>query len=434
MFNVLKKYILIISIIFVGIASISLVTLHSNKVVPTVSTQELPTQKAPTLHVTIFIHGTVGSTLNIFNPWSLATEEYDPKSFSVRTIKNYRNQPIMQYDQILGKEGFYEFSTHHYNLPNAAMAIEYSQHMEPWHASTLLIPAYHALDKYSRTIQSDIHKTVIFGWSGLLHASARKGAGYMLYQELCDYIEKLKQQYGVMPKVTIVTHSHGGNVSLWLDAAEKEFKRGLVIDCLCMYGTPMHQEMKDAIESSLFKTMILFHSHGDSIQLRDYFSTKTRKSYQKMSDIADCKKTMEQFPGCKRYDVCCAINGNYKHITHMNMWFVGRSTAVLDCMDPMPLVVLTPLFLPLFEDQEIPLLSEIHVVCNHRNGFSFQIYDVKKKEIVVEPYKNDRNILATLSEWSNKMKQEWQLPDDTWRHPIFNKKNYKALKNMFWGQ
>ena len=435
-FDLLKKYVFIALVVLTSIVSISWALVHiAPYFVETTSVEtssDKATKKAPIVNITVFIHGTVGSTFNIFNPWHLAAEEeVDVQTFGVRTVKKYRNQSIMQYDQILGKEGFCEVCSHCYNLPDVALSMHYSSELETWHAARHLIPAYHAVARQNKNLP-DVHKTVVFGWSGLLHARARKEAGYELYQKLSDYIEALTKEYGAKPTITLVTHSHGGNIALWLAAAEQEFKRGLLIDCLCMYGTPMHKEMGAYIESPMFKTMVLFHSQGDGIQLRDYFSTKSKKSYQKMSEIGDCKTCTEQCPGCKRYDVCCVVNGSFKAVTHTNMWMAGRSTPVFACMDPLPLFVLTPVFLQALENQNVPLLCEAHLICNDQ-GFSLKFYDPKTGKLVHEPYKNDQSVPQVLQEWGTKMKQEWQLPDDKGRHPFFNRKNWKAFKNMVWG-
>jgi hypothetical protein len=433
-FNLLKKYLFSVLVLFLFFAGICWSILHRTHSDSKKLSQDVLFQKKPTVHVTVFIHGTVGSTLNIFNPWRLATEEANTRHWSVRTVKKYRNQSIMQYDQILGQEGFYEFCTDE-KIKNDGQESDaimrrttYQISTEPWHAATHVIPAYCACARYAEA-SADIEKYIIFGWSGLLHARARQDAGFILYDELCNYVEKLKSEYEVEPKITLVTHSHGGNVALWLAAAEEKFKRGLSIDFLCMYGAPMHKEMGQYIESPVFKTMVLFHSQGDGIQLRDYFSTKSKKSYQCMSDVANCKACVQQNPGCKRYDVCCVVNGNFKRVTHTNMWMVGRSTPVLDCMDPLPLFVLTPLLISSFEHGALPTFCEAHFVCNS-DGFSIKFYDPHTSKLVYEPYKNNDSLTLLLQDWAKKMQKEWQLPDDRGRHPLFNRKNYKAFKNM----
>jgi pimeloyl-ACP methyl ester carboxylesterase len=368
--------------------------------------------------ITVFIHGTVGSSFNILNPWQCSSEKCNQNSLSARTVKKFRSFEGMNYDQILGVCGFTEFSP---------------QDLPAWYAARYIIPAY---EKTSRAVSGQVyvHKHAVFGWSGLLHNGARKDAGYELYHALCDYRDSFITQNNIDPELDIVSHSHGGNVALWLAQAEKEFGCGLRINCLVMLGTPMHKEMIFGLESPVFSTIVLCHSEGDSIQRRDYFSTKEGKSYQRMADIANVDALVKKHPTLRRHDVACMVNNSDQQVTHTNMWLSGRSNPVLDACDPLPLVVFVPALVHCLGQHPQACAAELYIV---DSGESFDV-SVHPRNLICHSCKNctgydGKKLRNELCSWAAKMKAEWQLSDDTSRHVFFNRKNMQALKHAVWG-
>lgn len=371
-----------------------------------------------TIRVTVFIHGTVGSSLNVLNPWQCSSEKFNKECLSARTLKRLRSFEGMNYDQIFGAHGLTEFNV---------------DEVPAWYASRYVIPTYEACARCVGT-EADVYKHALFGWTGFLHNGARKEAGYELYQALCDYRDALVAQYNSDPEIDIVAHSHGGNVALWVAQAEKEYKRGLRINVVVMLGTPMQKEMIACIESPVFKTLVLCYSQGDGIQRRDYFSTKGGKSYQRMADIVDLGKVLGGNFALRRHDVACMVNNSDQQITHTNMWLAGRSNPVLDSLDPLPLVVFMPALVRCLDQHPKSLAHDLYIV---DSGDSCDV-SLHPGNLVCHTCKNyevydGKSLRKQLCVWSEKMKSEWQSEDDTSRHVFFNRKNIQALKHAIWG-
>lgn len=373
----------------------------------------------PPVVVTVFVHGTVGSTFNILNPFQCLADSVNDDAWSVKTIKRYRNHPAMRYDQLLEDEGLVEFGLH----------------FEHSHASYHLIQAY---DELAQQVQSsdEVRKYALFGWSGLLSHQARKEAAALFYDQLCDYRDSLKKEYGVDPIIRIIAHSHGGNVGLLLADREKICQRGLTIETLFMLGTPIQCETAPLIESLLFKRIVLGYSNGDNVQASDYFSTCNRTSYQRMADLVNLGAFVTKNPDYTRCDVQFFVNGDAKRITHSNMWLVARSTPILDFMDPLPLVVMAPLFIASLNDNSYCTLYEAQLNGSFGRCSACLISCIDEE--VAEPYiehekpLREKHLSDILFKWRNKLLAEWHA-GDVYRHVMFNAKNAHAIKDVLWG-
>jgi len=109
----------------------------------------------------------------------------------------------------------------------------------------------------------------LFGWSGVLLSHARKQAARQLYKDLITLIQQRKQQYGTTPKIRMITHSHGGNVALYLAKIKKEFAPQIKIDELILLACPVQQKTINLIKDDLFKQIYSLYSKGDLIQVID---------------------------------------------------------------------------------------------------------------------------------------------------------------------
>lgn len=373
---------------------------------------------AKKVKVTVFIHGTVGGFLNVFSLKQYSSENFNNTSLSARAVKKIRTIELMNYDQIFGDLGLHEFC---------------AADTPAWHAARHVIPAYEDVAQCVGR-SGDITKDLIFGWSGFLHHGARKEAGYDLYKTLCDYRDGLIAQYHVNPEITIIGHSHGGNVGLWLAQAEKEYKRGLQINSLIMLGSPMQKEMAPCIESAVFKAIVLCHSDGDGIQRIDYISNKEGRSYQRMSDVADIAAVVKKNPALRRHDVACMINNSAHSITHINMWLVARSTPVLQAFDVVPLVVYLPALMACLDQHPEQCSVEWHMAATDDSCD----VSLHPRNLLCQSCKNcdkydGKALHTTLCRWSDTIESTWRLPGDNSRHVLFNKKNVRALKQMIWG-
>lgn len=104
-----------------------------------------------------------------------------------------------------------------------------------------------------------------FGWCGSLSVKLRKEAARRLSTSISELINFYKKEYGQEPYLTIVTHSHGGNVTLNLAKFKKDFN----VDRLILLACPVQKETKDLISDPLFKEVYSFYSGLDLIQIID---------------------------------------------------------------------------------------------------------------------------------------------------------------------
>lgn len=111
-----------------------------------------------------------------------------------------------------------------------------------------------------------------FGWAGKLDAHVRADAS----EKLFDHLEKLRNRYnvnyGVDPHITIIPHSHGGNVNLGLGCVYEKKQKSqspsqLSIDRLILLATPIQRDTSLYADSPLFKKIYSLHSHADLHQI-----------------------------------------------------------------------------------------------------------------------------------------------------------------------
>ena len=106
----------------------------------------------------------------------------------------------------------------------------------------------------------------VFGWSGDLSFKQREKAAQDLHDSLLKLIEKYKS-LNLQPKITIISHSHGGNVALNL----VKFLQcdDLEIDNLILLACPVQNETKQFIKHKIFKKIYSFYSSMDVFQILD---------------------------------------------------------------------------------------------------------------------------------------------------------------------
>lgn len=115
--------------------------------------------------------------------------------------------------------------------------------------------------------QFPIETIYSFGWSGDLSVTARKQAAEQLWATIKLLVESLKLQYGTAPPITLITHSHGGNVALHMshvrDDSSIQFARTILLAC------PVQKETSEYAQHPLFGTVYSIHSHVDMVQILD---------------------------------------------------------------------------------------------------------------------------------------------------------------------
>lgn len=98
-------------------------------------------------------------------------------------------------------------------LPELSFGKTGLHHVDDLPQTALLKSDLLSLHQYNST---RFHKEhfYTFGWSGLLSFQEQEMAGKALYDEICILISRYKKLYGSIPKIQILTFSHGGNVAL----------------------------------------------------------------------------------------------------------------------------------------------------------------------------------------------------------------------------
>ena len=105
-------------------------------------------------------------------------------------------------------------------------------------------------------------------WSGKLSVSEREDTALHLYKSIKNLLEKYKEEYGVMPNLTVVTHSHGGNVALNLSKIiDKD--PNIKINKLILLACPVQKHTKDCIKDPMFENVYSFYSTLDFLQVLD---------------------------------------------------------------------------------------------------------------------------------------------------------------------
>lgn len=289
---------------------------------------------AEVIDLTVLIHGTVGS-ICLMHHRKLAHKKWVDLSnkWGAQWQQVYRQQPILR---------------HFWPMLDFGMNILDTNHLNAWHAGTAPVDDYKfaiypltiAFDALNQTSNKKVYAT--FGWSGILHDEPRTLASQELYAQLCEWRDVVIAQ-GDEPKIHLVAHSHGGNVALKLAGQETHNNRGLKIETLVMWGTPIQEETIYFAESSFFKTIINCYSPYDIIQMGDGFSTKNGKSNQRLQDKIDCAALQKKHVNIRRVDIELQVNGSSISVDHANLWILGKSQSLSVEINHLPYMLFTPI-------------------------------------------------------------------------------------------
>jgi hypothetical protein len=293
------------------------------------------------INVTVFIHGSLFTQLWPLDVKNILSGILPGTSPYVEIIKRARKNPLLWQDQALLQEGLVRVPDRVFDNFCQGCFVPEDEHK----AAYLIAPSYHLFASYDEHTR---YAYYLFGHLGLLsHQYRNQVAQEELYHHLCDLLAKYNKEYWNVG-LTIVAHSHGGNIALNLVEAERVHKRGLRIDNLVMWGTPIHVETIAYIFDPIFKRVINCHSDGDWVQGIDKVSTKNRTCFKKLYD----ERLVPHWPktfSTRVYDVRWMVNKKVDRIGHGNMWLLGREEKALVSLDPLPIMVLTPVLLELLD-------------------------------------------------------------------------------------
>jgi pimeloyl-ACP methyl ester carboxylesterase len=309
---------------------------------------------AEKVELTVFIHGTVGS-MCLMHHRGLAHRNWADlaQKWSARWQNTYRQQPILKQFLPMLDVGFQI-------IESELLQVWLADQAHADHYKHVIYPVVLAYDSWHPLTHKKIYAS--FGWSGILHDEARTLASKELYTALTNWADTVIAQ-GDEPVITLVAHSHGGNVALKLAYQENIHKRGLVIENLVMWGTPIQDETIYFAESLMFKTIINCYSPYDFIQKGDGFSTRSGKSHQRLSDKIDCEKFKKKYPHLHRIDIELQVNGSSFSVDHANLWIVGKARKLAPEINRLPYMLFTPHIMHLIKEHD-DIFGYIDLVTN----------------------------------------------------------------------
>ena len=277
----------------------------------------LKTEKEP--WITVFVHGSFGSTLGFLNAYNVLSDDVDGTYYK-KLVHRLRKDPFFYRNQPFLEKG----------LVWVAPTFNLEKRGGKKYAAYPLTKAYQKVTDY---VKPDKEKNYFYtyGWSGLLSQSRRCYEAIRFYNELSEKLAKYNKK-GIYPKVRVLTHSHGGNLLAYVAAidevlrheGDEEFescsfgdrKDALVrvckmlktlptkarkkvlnktdlkkkksqkrwdykpegstleIDELILWAMPVQTETDNLFSSPVFKTCYHFYSGDDLVQRVDWISTK----------------------------------------------------------------------------------------------------------------------------------------------------------------
>lgn len=266
--------------------------------------------------IVVFIHGNFNTGLGLFSIKPVFRDSIKGSRYAY-VSRQMRKDPFFFQEQPILQRGLVSL-TPSFNHPIG----EFKYAVYP------ILSAYHEIAEKIAPHKEELY-FYTFGWSGLMSQTRRLKESLRLYNALSDEIKKFKE-HGLNPKIRIIAHSHGGNVSLNLAAinealaierkesdpldyisqeksftvherqtlektvklltslpkerpveakGEKRFdyypqKEVLSVDELVVLGTPIQSETSHLVRSCTFKNIYNFYSEGDIVQIMDFISSK----------------------------------------------------------------------------------------------------------------------------------------------------------------
>jgi hypothetical protein len=386
---------------------------------PVVADEPFHEGKLPVARVTVFIHGSVFSGFSMFNLSRVLNDDLTPTCRYVRCVTAVRSNPILLQEQCMLDCGLHEISADLLaQIQKSSLADEYKRK-----AAYALTAAYDMVAALEPGVPT-YRYYYAFGHLGLLSHTYRLKAAHELYDQFMPLLHTLCQRHERV-EVYYVVHSHAGNIILNLAACEQEKKKGLFIDVLCMYGTPIQQETIMHAADPIFGKIINCWSMGDIVQGVDSLSTKTRRSYQKLLD----NKLHQTNAMPSVIDMRLIVNKNLKHIDHANMWLIGRSRPLDKRVEPLPLMVLTPLILASIKQVGIPSCVNACLTIDEQNLSVMLLPEALLAPSLPASWSSTASMtMDTVCRLTQLVKDNW-IPADGQRSPIINGKSFVAVRD-----
>ncbi len=322
--GVRKRWILLV-LVCLAVAGAVWWWYHQQSEVVQVKPAELHLDKVEKTHrIVVFVHGTFGSTLGFLDVPSVMRDNLKG-SFYTKTARSMRKDQFFFCTQPLLQRGLVGF--------------EPSLQRSSDDGGFAVYPIGKCFEHMAQRTWGDgeMRHYYVFGWSGLLSQSKRRQEAVRLLNELNEEIKKFNAR-GITPKITLVSHSHGGNVILNMgllvaelegfaypeipglvdpiiqqklraflqELPEREAVQSLTTkkrwdyrpekpwwkpEQVVFLGTPIQPETDFGILSPLFTSVFNCYSYADRVQPHDWVSTSRYYSEQRFDRVLNLFKT-----------------------------------------------------------------------------------------------------------------------------------------------
>lgn len=356
-------------------------SLHKKKSCPPITTSQIPLTDRPAvrekkeLRMVVFIHGatTFIPSLEAFRyAWQQRSKQNSPESF----YQHYQNRIRFggyRKKQAIGSKGFWPIN----GDAQPPSYIKRSIHTQE--AFTIARLYKQVLKKVEGSHL--ITKLYTFGWDGSLSLECRKHSAHLLYRALDKHYTKLKEKFPDHEvSVSVLGHSHGGNVALHLAQWEEHYKKNMSIDTLTLLGTPIQSETKSYIHAPIFKKVLNIYSTNDWVQKLDCISTKDCFSSRTFRRRSKYQHTSQCNIPDKVTDLEVRI-GNYRPM-HAEFWFMGGIVHFFYRLKlpiyPFPLAIFTPCFAKIIS-QSKDHSHHLRLILDRIDQKSYRFYLFDKK-------------------------------------------------------
>lgn len=167
----------------------------------------------------------------------------------------------------------------------------------------------------------------VYGWSGKLSHGERMAESRKLAAAIANIVANDSHVH-----ITLITHSHGGNVALGMASLDEQLP--FTIDRLVLLACPVLEATCHAVHDPLFVAIYAFHSHADLTQVADmqYFhndAVAKKPIFAQRHFPADCRgRVVEVRIARGKRDI-----GHVEFITH---WFFKRLMKLVHELEQSP--------------------------------------------------------------------------------------------------
>jgi hypothetical protein len=171
-----------------------------------------------------------------------------------------------------------------------------------------------------------------FGWSGKLSARVREESAEELYTQLCILSDQWRAKHLCAPAITLITHSHGGNVALNLAKIHQKRHHNIRIVRLVLLACPVQKETCEYILDPLFEQVYSLYSSLDLVQVVDPQGLHHWLKQHKVQSPFFSERTFMPHNTLRQAKIKCNGRGLF-HAEFMFPHFLATLPAVLSIMD-----------------------------------------------------------------------------------------------------